>query len=171
MNQPGAARRRGAGRPPQPASAARKHKDPESAAALPREISSAVQPRETTRARPKLNSSRLPAEQDTFNCVAAAEAMLVSALTLELSRATARPQMRTNIPKKIAAVKWCRLERMVRLEGTTECVTPQAATVIVMKETLRAADPVRGRGSCSRSRQRRQRESRTSETPSAPLEN
>jgi len=35
-------------------------------------------------------------------------------LTPELSRATARPQMRTNIPKKIAAVKWHRLERVVR---------------------------------------------------------
>ena len=74
-------------------------------------------------------------------------------------------------PELSRAAKRHRLERMVRLEGTTECVTPQAATVIVMKETLRAADPVRGRGSCSRSRQRRQRESRTSETPSAPLEN
>ena len=35
-------------------------------------------------------------------------------LTPELSRATARPQTRTNIPKKIAAVKWHRLERIVR---------------------------------------------------------
>jgi len=35
-------------------------------------------------------------------------------LTPELSRATARPQTRTNMPKKIAAVKWHRLERIVR---------------------------------------------------------
>ena len=93
VTRPGAARTRGAGRPPQPASAARKHKDPESAAALPREISSAVQPRETTRARPELNSFRLPAEQDKFNCVAAAEAMLVSAITPELSRAAKRRRL------------------------------------------------------------------------------
>ena len=41
-------------------------------------------------------------------------ALALAGLTLELSRATARPQIRTNIPKKIAAVKWHRLERIVR---------------------------------------------------------
>ena len=43
--------------------------------------------------------------------------MCVRNLTPELSRATARPQTRTNIPKKFAAVKWHRLERIVRQQA------------------------------------------------------
>jgi len=51
--------------------------------------------------------------------------LLFTGLTPELSRATARPQTRTNIPKKIAAVKWHRLERIVRQLNPCQGKAPQ----------------------------------------------
>ncbi len=60
---------------------------------MPREPSSAVLPREMASARPKPNSYRLWAEQQEFNCFAATDAKLVSALTAKFSRDAKRHRL------------------------------------------------------------------------------
>ena len=64
-----------------------------SAAAMPRENSSAVPLHEAERAAHNPNSNLRPAEQEESNRTAATEAQLLSGLTPELSRAAKRRRL------------------------------------------------------------------------------